>query len=65
MGMINDLLVRVGDVVCKMDFMVVNTNGCDVMFGLDFIIKIGIVVNIECQVYKYDMAQVLMCKCCH
>jgi hypothetical protein len=52
LGRINDLLVQVGDVVCKMDFMVVDTNGYDVMLGLDFFIKNGAVVDIKRQVIQ-------------
>ncbi len=33
--------------MCKMDFMVMDTNEYDVLFGLNFLIKIGIVVDIE------------------
>jgi len=47
MGKINELPVHVGEIFCKMDFMVVDTYGYDVLLGLDFLIKIGVIVNIE------------------
>jgi hypothetical protein len=46
MGKINELPVH-GEIFCKMDFMVVDTYGYDVLLGLDFLIKIGVIVNIE------------------
>jgi hypothetical protein len=47
MGTISELLVHVGEVLCKIDFMVVDIDGYDVLLGLDFLIKIGVVVDIE------------------
>jgi hypothetical protein len=47
MGRINDLLVHVRKVVCKMDFMVMDNDWWDLLFKLDFLIKIGVVVDIE------------------
>ncbi len=47
MGRIDDLLICVGEVVCKLDFMVVDNDWWDLLLGLDFLIKIGIVVDIE------------------
>jgi hypothetical protein len=47
MGTIGELLVHMGKVLCKIDFMVVDTNGYDVLLGLDLLIKIGVVVDIE------------------
>lgn len=52
MGRINDLLICVGGVVCKLDFMVVDNDWWDLLLGLDFIIKIGIVVDIEQQLIQ-------------
>jgi hypothetical protein len=47
MGRINDLPIHVGEVVCKMNFMVVDIDGYDVLLGLYVFIKIGVVVDIE------------------
>ncbi len=47
MGRIGDLLVHVGEVVCEMDFMVMDNDWWDLLLGLDFLLKIGIVINIE------------------
>ncbi len=44
---INDVLVKVGDVQCNMTFMVVNTDIYDILLGLDFLIKIGAIVDVE------------------
>ncbi len=48
MGRIVEVLVHVGKILCKMDFMVVDTNGCwyDVLLGLDYLIKSGVVVDV-------------------
>jgi hypothetical protein len=47
MGTINELSIHVGKVLCKINFMVVNLDGYDVVLRLDFLIKIGAVVDIE------------------
>ncbi len=47
MGKISKLSVRVGEVLCKIDFMVVDIDGYDVLLRLDFLIKLGAVVDIE------------------
>ncbi len=39
--------VKVGGVQCTMTFMVVNTNSYDVLLGLDFLMKIGAIVDVE------------------
>jgi hypothetical protein len=44
---INELPVRVGDVQCLMTFMIVDTNNYDLLPSLDFLIKIGAVVDAE------------------
>jgi hypothetical protein len=49
MGEINKLSIRVGKMVCKMNFAVVDTDGYDVLLSLDFLINIGGVVDIEQQ----------------
>jgi hypothetical protein len=49
MRRINDLPIRVGKMVCKMDFMVVDIDRYDVLLGLYFFVKIGTIVEIECQ----------------
>lgn len=47
MGRIVEVLVNVTKVLCKMDFMVVDTNGYDVLLGLDCLIKSGAIVDVE------------------
>jgi len=39
--------VKIGEVKCSMTFMVVDTDGYDVLLGLDFLMKIGAVVDVE------------------
>ncbi len=46
-GQITDFLVKVGDVQCLMTFMIVDINSYDLLLGLDFLIKIGAVVDVE------------------
>lgn len=47
MERINDLPICVGEVVCKMNFMVVDIDGYDILLGLYVLTKIGVVVDIE------------------
>jgi hypothetical protein len=44
---IDELQVRIGGIQCTMTFMVVNTDGYDVLLGLDFLMKIGAVLDVE------------------
>jgi hypothetical protein len=47
LGRIDEIAVNVGGVDCAMTFMVVDTDSYDVLLGLDFLIKIGAVVDVE------------------
>ncbi len=47
LGKITNILVIVGRVVCQMVFLVVDTNNYDMLLGLDFLMKIGAVVDVE------------------
>ncbi len=40
-------LVQIGETSCSMVFMVVDTNSYIVLLGLDFLIKIGAVMDIK------------------
>lgn len=42
-----ELLVIIGDVQCFMTFMIMDTNSYDLLVGLDFLIKIGVIVGME------------------
>jgi hypothetical protein len=44
---IDEVLVGVGGVQCTMTFMVVDTDNYDVLLGLDFLMKIGAIVDLE------------------
>ncbi len=44
---IDEVLVKVGGVQCTMTFMVVDTNSYDMLLGLDFLIKISAIVDVE------------------
>jgi predicted aspartyl protease len=46
-GRIDEIPVKVEGVQCTMTFMVVDTNSYDVLLGLDFLIKIGAIVDVE------------------
>jgi Ethanolamine utilization protein EutJ (predicted chaperonin) len=48
MGIIEKLLIRIGEATCNMVFMVLDTNSYKLLLGLDFLIKIGVVVDMEC-----------------
>jgi predicted aspartyl protease len=47
LGRVDEIQVRIGGIQCAMTFMVVDTNGYDVLLGLDFLMKIGAVVDVE------------------
>ncbi len=47
LGRIDELQVNIGGVQCTMTFMVVDTDGYDVLLGLDFLMKIGAVLDVE------------------
>jgi hypothetical protein len=47
MGRIEGLHVKIGKTSYNMVFMVVDTVSYDVLLGLDFLIKIGVVVDVE------------------
>jgi len=47
LGWIDEVSVKAGGVQCVMTFMVVDTDSYDVLLGLDFLIKIGAIVNVE------------------
>jgi hypothetical protein len=47
LGKISELPVRVGDVHFLMTFMIVDMNSYNILLGLDFLIKIGAVVDVE------------------
>jgi len=47
LGQIDEVAVSVGGVNCAMTFMVVDTDSYDMLLGLDFLMKIGVVVDVE------------------
>ncbi len=47
LGRIEEVPIKVGGVQCKMIFMVVDTDSYDVLLGLDLLIKIGAIVDVE------------------
>jgi len=47
LGRIDEVLIKVGSVQCTMTFMVVDTDSYDVLLGLDLLIKIGAIVDVE------------------
>jgi hypothetical protein len=47
LGKIIELPMKVGRIMCQMIFLVVDTNSYDLLLGLDFLIKIGIIIDVE------------------
>ncbi len=47
LGRVDKVPVKVGGIPCIMTFMVVDTNSYGVLLGLDFLIKIGAIVDVE------------------
>jgi predicted aspartyl protease len=44
---IDKVPIKVGGVLCTMTFIVIDTNSYDILLGLDFLIKIGAIVDVE------------------
>ncbi len=42
-----NILVKVGNFQCNMVFLIVNTHNYNVFLGLDFLMKIRVVINVE------------------
>jgi len=55
LGRISDILVTIGKVVCQMIFLVVDTNNYNLLLGLDFLMEIGTVVDLERELYKFKI----------
>jgi predicted aspartyl protease len=47
LGRIDEVSVKAGRVPCAMTFMVVDIDSYNVLLGLDFLIKIGAIVDVE------------------
>ncbi len=47
LGRIVELQVKVGRIICEIIFLVVDIDSYDLFLGLDFLIKIRVVVNVE------------------
>ncbi len=47
LGRIDEVRVKVGGVQCTMTFMVVDIDSYDILLCLDFLIKIGAIVDVE------------------
>jgi predicted aspartyl protease len=47
LGRIDEVAVSVGGVNCAMTFIMVDTDSYDVLLGLDFLMKIGAIVDVE------------------
>jgi hypothetical protein len=47
LGRIIDLPVKVGNIQCSMVFLIVDIDSNDILLGLDFFMKIEIVLDVE------------------
>jgi predicted aspartyl protease len=47
LGRVDEVQVKIGGIKCAMTFMVMDTDGYDVLLGMDFLMKIGVVVDVE------------------
>jgi len=47
MGRIDEVPIKVWGIQCTMTFMVVDTDSYDVLLRLDFLIKIGVIMDVE------------------
>ncbi len=46
-GKINEITVKVGKIQCVMTFMIIDTDNYDLLLGLDFLIKIKAIGDVE------------------
>jgi hypothetical protein len=46
-GRINEIIVKVGEIQCLMTFMIINIINYELLLGLDFLIKIGAIGDVE------------------
>ncbi len=60
LGRIGEIPIKVGGVQCSMTFMVVDTDSYDVLLGLDLLIKIGAIVDVEHGLIQSGVVLVLM-----
>ncbi len=47
LGRVDEIQVKIGGIQCAMTFMVVDMDGYDMLLGLDFLMKIGAMVDVE------------------
>jgi predicted aspartyl protease len=47
LGRNTKFLIKVGGIICQLIFLVIDTNNYDSLLGLDFLIKIGAIINVE------------------
>jgi len=47
LGRIEEVPIKVGGVQCSMTFMIVDTDSYDILLGLDMLIKIGAILDVE------------------
>jgi hypothetical protein len=47
LGRIIDILITIGKVVYQMTFLVINTHNYNLLLGLDFLMKIGVIIIVE------------------
>jgi len=47
LGRIIELPMKVGGIICQMIFLVVDIDSYDLLLGLDFLIKIGAIMDVE------------------
>jgi len=55
LGRIIDLLVKVGNIQCSMVFLIMDTDSDDILLGLDFLMKIKTIVDVEKVLSRYIM----------
>jgi hypothetical protein len=47
LGRISEVPIKVGEMKCRMTFMVVDMNNYDILLGLNLLIKIGAIIDVE------------------
>jgi predicted aspartyl protease len=65
LGRIVKLPMRVGGIICQIIFLMVDTNNYDLLLGLDFLIKIRVVVDVGRASYKFTTNLERKWKYCH
>jgi hypothetical protein len=64
-GRINEIVVKVGEIQCLRTFMIIDVDNYDLLLGLDFLIKIGPVGDVEKGTIQVNKVLEIIYMSCH